>query len=258
MPTPSPRTAGATASEGVAPHRVVAWTLAAAASVLCAAPLRSGAADARLPIYRCVDANGKAITSDRPMPECANREHRKLNPDGSLNSIVPPPMTDDERAEAERRDREAKVATSARNDAIRRDRNLMQRFPDEAAHKKARAKALDEFDGSVRRYQERIVMLTSERKGLREQAEFYGPPPKQPMPAMLKQQIDANETSLKVQNQLVQNQQDEINRINAAYDVELARLRKLWAGAPAGSLGPLPGPQSTIAAPDALKTTSTK
>ena len=226
-------------------------TLGMALSMACAPP-NALAADPsqgpRIPIYQCIDANGKKITSDRPVRECANAPQSQLNPDGSLNRIVPPPMTDDERAEAERKDRETKVATSAKNDAIRRDRNLMQRFPDEATHRKARAKALDEFSGSVRNYEARIVLLMAERKKLREEAEFYGPPPKQPMPASLKQRMDANDASLEAQNGLVQNQQTEIIRINALYDAELARLKKLWAGAPAGSLGPLPGPQTTTAA----------
>jgi hypothetical protein len=37
-------------------------------------------------------------------------------------------------------------------------------------------------------------------------------------------------------------------RINALYDAELARLRKLWAGAPAGSLGPPPSVAPAVAA----------
>jgi len=249
------------ASEGLARRRVAWLTFAVASTVACvwASPARAAESGPRVPIYKCIDANGKAITSDRPMPECANREHRQLNPDGSLNRIIPPPLTDDERAEAERRDREAKVIVSARNDAIRRDRNLMQRFPDEATHRKARAKALDEFSGSVKNYEARIALLMAERKKLRDEADFYGPPPKQPLPSKLKQQIDANDASLAAQNGLVQNQQTEIVRINALYDAELARLRKLWSGAPAGSLGPLPGPQATTsAAADVVVKTTTK
>ncbi len=249
------------ASEAVALNRSVWLTLVTASSVACAFPMVAAAADSngpRVPIYKCIDANGKAITSDRPMPECANRVHQQLNPDGSLNRIIPPPMTDDERAESERRDREAKVATSAKNDAIRRDRNLMQRFPDEATHRKARAKALDEFSGSVKNYEARIVLLMAEQKKLREESEFYLPL-KKPLPAKLKQQIDANDASLEAQNGLVQNQQTEIVRINALYDAELARLKKLWGGVPAGSLGPLPGPQATTAAAaDLVKATATK
>jgi len=32
-------------------------------------------------------------------------------------------------------------------------------------------------------------------------------------------------------------------RINRLYDAELDRLRRLWAGAPPGSLGPMAGSQ---------------
>jgi hypothetical protein len=242
---------GAWLTVGVAVWLAFALPAAAATAEQPAGP--------RMPIYRCIDATGKKITSDRPVRECADTPQSQLNPDGSVNRIVPPAMTDDERAEAERKEREAKVALSARNDAIRRDRNLMQRFPNEETHRKARAKALDEFSGSVRNYEARIALLVAERKKLREEAEFYGPPPKQPMPASLKQRIDANDASLEAQNGLVQNQQTEIVRINALYDAELARLKKLWAGAPAGSLGPLPGPQATTAVvPDLTKATATK
>ena len=41
------------------------------------------------------------------------------------------------------------------------------------------------------------------------------------------------------------NQQSEMARINAGFDAELVRLKKLWAGATPGSLGPL----DTAAAP---------
>ena len=36
------------------------------------------------PIYTCVDANGRKHTSDRLIPECALRDQRVLNPDGSV------------------------------------------------------------------------------------------------------------------------------------------------------------------------------
>jgi hypothetical protein len=36
------------------------------------------------------------------------------------------------------------------------------------------------------------------------------------------------------------NQQAETLRINAAFDVELARLRAVWVGAAPGSMGPMP------------------
>ena len=240
MRMPSPGIVLAMASEVIARSRRTALPLWAALSMAGAWPAAAATAEPpsgpRLPIFRCVDANGKRITSDRPMPECANRDHSQLNPDGSLNRIVPPPPTDDERAEAERKDREAKVALSAKNDAIRRDRNLLNRFPDEAAHAKARAKALDDIGNSVRISEARINLLKAERKPLLDEAEFYIG---KPLPAKLKSALDANDAALDAQRALVQNQQVEVVRINGLYDAELARLKKLWAGTPAGSLGPI-------------------
>jgi hypothetical protein len=48
---------------------------------------------------------------------------------------------------------------------------------------------------------------------------------------------------------LIQNRRAEIVRINTLYDAELARLKKLWAGAPAGSMGSLPAAPASASAP---------
>lgn len=245
MPTQWPATAAATASRtgSTAVARALALAAVAVAAALPAAAVEAPAARGSIV---CV-VNGKKIVSDRPIPECANIEQRELNADGSLKRLIRPTPTDDERAEIERKEREAKAQVAAANDAVRRDRNLMQRYPDEAAHGKARVKALGDFSASVKNYEQRIALLKGERKKLLDEAEFYVV---KTMPAKLRQSLDANEASLEAQNVLSQNQQTEIVRINGFYDAELARLRKLWAGAPAGSLGPLPGtPAAPIAEP---------
>ena len=195
--------------------------------------------------YSCV-INGKKLVSDRVIPECSNVEQRELNADGSLKRIVAPTPTDDERAEIERKERERKAEIVGKNDAIRRDRNLMQRYPNEAAHEDARKKALAAIRVSVKLSQERIAALLLEKKKLDEDKEFYvNDHVNKPLPSMLKQRVDANDALLKAQRNLVQTQEDDIIRITNTYNNELARLRKLWAGAVPGSLGPVPGPQET-------------
>ena len=219
--------------------RRAAWLGRSVAVLLVAGSLGAPAWAQTAPrplIYTCIDANGTKLTSDRPIPECSNRDQRVLNADGSPNRIVPPTPTADERAAEEQREREAAGERAARNDAIRRDRNLLSRFPDEAAHAKARAKALDDVGNSVRISEARITLLKAERKPLLDEAEFYVG---KSLPAKLKSALDANDAALDAQKALVQNQQGEVVRINGLYDAELARLKKLWAGTPAGSLGPI-------------------
>jgi hypothetical protein len=211
--------------------------------LLVAAPVRAQSPPATPPIYDC-DVAGKRIRSDRPIPDCRNTDQRLLNPDGSVNRIIPPTPTADERAEMEARERQRLVDEAAKSDAIRRDRNLVSRFPNEAEHNKARAKALDDIRKAVRVSEERVALLNAERKPLLDEAEFYVG---KPLPSKLKLALDANDASLAAQKALIQNQQAEVVRINGIYDAELARLRKLWAGAPPGSLGPPPSLAAGVA-----------
>lgn len=208
-------------------HRLAAWFLLA-----CSV----GGAEAA-GIYSCVDGNGRRLTSDRPIPECSTREQRMLNADGSVQRIVPPTRTLDEQAEYEARERKAALERAALQDAIRRDRNLLGRFPDESAHRKAREAALDDVDKGVRFSEGRLKELERERKPLVDEAEFYKG---KQMPLKLRQSLDANDAATTAQRSLVQNQKDEILRIDRLYDAELARLKKLWGGAAPGSMGALP------------------
>ena len=223
--------------------------------LLClAAPLAGGAWAATAPIYSCIDASGKKLTSDRPIAECANRDQKILNADGSLRKVVPPTPTADESAEAELAARRAAAERSTQQDAVRRDRNLMLRFPTEAAHRKAREAALDDVRKAVRTSEERLKLLAIERKPLLDEAEFY---PGGQLPAKLRQALDANDATVEAQRTLVQNQQAEVVRINTLFDIELDRLKRLWGGAQPGSMGAWSVAQSSVAASAPRKAAST-
>jgi hypothetical protein len=187
-------------------------------------------------IYTCTTSDGRKLTSDRPIAECTSREQRVLNPDGSQRTVLPPFLSPEERAAKEAADRRAAAERIAAQDAIRRDRTLMQRYPTEAAHQRARNTALDDANKAMRISERRIKDLGAERKPLLDEAEFYKG---RPLPGKLKQALDANDASVEAQEALIENQKAEIVRINARFDAELARLKKLWAGAAPGSMPPL-------------------
>lgn len=187
-------------------------------------------------IYTCTTADGRKLTSDRPIPECTAREQRVLNPDGSHRSTLPPFLSPEERTAKEAADRRAAAERIAQQDAIRRDRTLVQRYPSEAAHQRARNAALDDANKAMRISEHRIKDLGTERKPLLDEAEFYKG---RALPGKLKQALDANDAGVEAQQVLIENQKAEIVRINTRYDAELARLRKLWAGAAPGSMPPL-------------------
>jgi hypothetical protein len=183
-------------------------------------------------IYSCVDASGKRRTSDRPIPECLDREQRVLNKDGSQRLTVPPRMNAEELAAEDDRARLRAQVLVAQKDAVRRDRNLMLRFPTEAEHNKAREAALDDLRKAIDLSEKQVAMLLDERKPLLAETEFYKG---KRTPAKLKTRLEANEAQQQAQHDIIVNQKAEMVRINAIYDAELARLKRLWAGAAPGS-----------------------
>jgi hypothetical protein len=215
-----------------------------AAALVWASPLALAQGDVLSGgIYTCVDGQGRRITSDRPIRECLDREQAELNRDGSTRRKLPPSLTADERAAAEDAARRKFAAESTRNDAIRRDRNLMARYKDEAAHNKARESALDVVRKSVKSSQLRLAELEQERKALQGEAEFYKG---KQLPRELKLQFEANAATAEAQRSLVATHEAELNRVTAVYDGELARLRKLWSGTPPGSLGSTGSAESSL------------
>lgn len=201
-------------------------------------------------IYTCVNAAGRKLTSDRPIAECNDREQRVLNKDGSLRTVLQPPMTSEERAAAEEADRKRAQDRASLQEAVRRDRNLLARYPNEAAHRKARDAALKAVNDGVSASEQRVADLQKERKPLTDEAEFYVG---KTLPTKLRLSIESIDVSIEAQRSLVENQKVEGQRVTALYDAELERLRKLWAGAPPGSLGPPPPSGALTAAPAATR-----
>jgi hypothetical protein len=178
-------------------------------------------------IFSCVDAGGKRHTSDRPIPECLDREQRVLNKDGSQKQTLPPRMNAEERAEMEERQRLRERAQAAAKDAVRRDRNLMLRYPDAATHDKAREAALDDVRRGIANTERLLKALQDERKPLVTETEFYKG---KRLPGKLRSKMEANEAQQQAQLDIIQNQKAEMARVNGLYDAELARLKRLWAG----------------------------
>lgn len=187
-------------------------------------------------IYTCIDDRGRRLTADRPIAECAHREQQLLNKDGSLRAVVPPTLTAEERAEKEQRERRLAEQRAAQADAVRRDRNLLSRYPNEATHLRAREASIDSVRQAIKASEVRLRELANERKPLMNEAEFYQG---KSLPPKLKALLDANDAAAEALRSSSANQDAELGRINKLYDAELDRLRKLWAGAQPGSMGPI-------------------
>jgi hypothetical protein len=185
-------------------------------------------------IYTCIDSNGRRITSDRPIPECLDREQRQLSGSGLVRRVLPPSYTADERAQldAQRRQEEEQRARVA--EEKRRDRALLIRYPTQASHDKERAEALDQIDEVVNAVNKRERALEQQRKEIDTEMEFYQRDPDK-APTWLRRKLEDNQQQVLVQKRFLEEQALEKKRINARFDEELVKLRQLWAGVAAGN-----------------------
>jgi len=179
-------------------------------------------------IYTCVDAQGRKLTSDRPIPECLDREQKVLNPSGTLKQKVGPTLTAAERAQLEAKEKQQLEEQNRINEERRRDRALMIRYPNQAVHDKERAEALAKIDAASKTAGVRLKDLAGQRKKLDDEMEFYKKDPSK-APQNLKRQIEENAHNVDAQKKYIDEQDTEARRVNERFDQELARLRQLWA-----------------------------
>lgn len=221
-------------------RRAVTSAFVGALMLTCASSFaQTPSAGSATEIYVCTDDQGRRITADRPIRECMDRPQRILNPDGSLRGVKQPPMTAEERAAKEARERKVAEEAAAKAEAVRRDRNLLSRYRTEESHKAARESALDPVRLTMDLTETRLNQLRREKRALEEEARA---PKNKDHAATIKLQLEANEVTTAAQRQNTLNQRAEMERINRIYDIELERLRRLWAGEPAGSMGTIENP----------------
>lgn len=193
--------------------------------LLCAA-LLAVTPPAEAKIYRCKDATGRVITSDRPIPECLNREQSLLGRSGIVRKRLKPKKTENELAQ-ERRQRAALAAKEKAEEEQRKaDRALVGRYPTRKAHDAKRELSLAPVRQTIIMAEQNLKLLKQSREKLDEQLDFY--PDKNRMPGALRSRNEKNLQAIAAQQKLVRAKAREIERINHRYNEELIKLRALW------------------------------
>ena len=188
-------------------------------------------------IYTCVDRNGRRLTADRPIPECLDREQRELSPSGMTRRQIGPSLTEIERAALEAEKRKEAEERARVIEERRRERVLVARYPNKAAHDVERAAAIQVVDDVTATAEKRIAELKAERKKLDGEMEFYKKDPNK-APMTLRRKIGEIEESVAEQQRFIAGQDQEKRRVHARFDAELAQLRKLWDAQRMPAAGP--------------------
>ena len=179
-------------------------------------------------IYTCIDSKGRKLTSDRPIPECLDREQKVLNPSGTVRAKVGPSLTAQERADAEAREKQDAEVRAQQAEEKRRERALLIRYPTREVHDRERATAFAQVSSVAQAAQKRIDELALERRKLDQEMEFYKKDPSRAPPA-LRRQLEENDQGVLIQKRFIAEQENERQRVNARFDGDLERLQPLWA-----------------------------
>lgn len=180
-------------------------------------------------IYTCTTKAGRRITSDRMIAECMDREQRVLTPTGTVLRTISPPLSAEQLAAKEAKDREAAQEKARVAEDRRRDRALLVRYPNPALHDKERAAALQQVDEMIGTTRKHMDQLAVQRKAIDTELAFYKQDPGKVPPALKRRQKD-NLDSLKMQQDFIAEKEGEKKRINERFDQEQAKLQPLWAG----------------------------
>lgn len=178
-------------------------------------------------IYTCTDARGRKLTSDRPIPECRDREQRILNPSGTVKTRVGPTLTTMERREIEAQAKAEREQQAILEEEKRRDRALLIRYPTPAVHQTEREAALSKVSQVKQSALNQVTDLLEQKAKLMAEMDFYEKDPSK-APPKLRRQIDQVNQALAAQGRFMTDKDAEAARVNARFDAEQARLAPLW------------------------------
>ena len=178
-------------------------------------------------IYTCKDANGKTITSDRPLPECQGREGRVLSKTGTTVQTIEAPLSDEQKAARESEEEKKKETAALRAEQLRRDKALLGTYQNLDDLESKRQRALLQVEREMRESEKRMSLLEKTEQENKQEQEFYK---RKQMPVELKRRVDENEGALRAEKLLLASKKDEILQVNQKFDDDKKRYTELTAG----------------------------
>lgn len=185
-----------------------------------------GTAAQSVGVYSCTDDHGRRLISDRPIPECLDREQRVLGPSGVERTPRAPVPT---QAELERAAQEKQRRLQEQERILeqhRLDQVLLQRYPDSAAHETARVQQIQQFDELQMLARARLLGLEQAYVQAQKDQAALG---SAATPATRKA-VQAAQAAVQTQKRSIEANELNRQRIMLRFDDEARRLEKLWAG----------------------------
>jgi hypothetical protein len=180
------------------------------------------AASAHAEIYMCKDAAGHTLTSDRPIPECADRAMREYGKNGMVKRDIPAPLTAEQKREQLAQQEKKKAADIIADEQKKADRALLARYQNEGDIDRARLRDTASLAELIVQQKKALTAAEQEWNALQAAA----PAQKQTGGANAGKVGKAAQKTLDARLTL-QDTQAELGQVNAKYDQILKRYREI-------------------------------
>lgn len=182
--------------------------------------------NARADYYTCKDSSGHVITSDRPIPECADKSTQIFNSNGILKNQYAGALTPEQHHAAEVQ-QQKQTKDAVQQDTLKREQLfLISHYANENAIEMARKQASEALEAKI----------TLETRSI-ENATAAISQAQKSMPVLLKNQpAKVKETQLKIDDLtqsvkesiiLINNYRDEEAKVNLQYDATRKRYLEI-------------------------------
>ena len=181
-------------------------------------------------LYKWIDENGQIRYSDRLPVSQSKKKHQQLSTQGVVVSTTEKAMSDEERAidvEAKRKLEEQQAIKQAQSKI---DTVLLLTFSNEDELSLARDSRLEVLDSVIQLINNSIVSTVQKLDGLQETANNNYVSKGKDVPGGLAQKIEHFTRKIENRNAQMQLKQNEKDKINEQYDIDLARFRLLKSG----------------------------
>jgi hypothetical protein len=183
------------------------------------------AASAHAKVYMCKDAAGHTLTSDRPIPECADRAVREYSSNGAVKKDIAAPLTTEQKRVLELQQQKKKVEQAAADERKRSDRALSARYRSEDDIVSARKRDTELVNEQIA--QQKRTLSDAEKELGVTQIAVAAQKQKGGVSAALQAKLGRAEQDVRELKKSVQDSELELAQVNEKYDLTLRRYREI-------------------------------
>jgi cell division protein FtsN len=190
-------------------------------SLLMAAPMAVQAQK----ILICKDAAGRTLTSDRPIPECADRAVKEMDRNGVVRREIPAPLTAEQKRQKQEEEEKRKTEEAAAAEQRQADRALLARYRNENEIEIAHQRTAAIIQEQIKR--ESASLAAAEKRRNAAQAELAQAKDGKALAIASAHKLQESDQSIADIKKKTREYEDQLAEIDGKFAATLKRYREL-------------------------------